>query len=119
MGPFSQDYGSTVLCILLPLVSCCSDGLDSIPGLHSCDFIPIIPFPYLTQTRSPIQVKECYGKGAKLTVTDSNGWTPLHHAARLGKKEVVQYLVENSTCLVVTGVFYSSMWLIVTGVVTG
>ena len=54
-----------------------------------------------------------------MTVTDSNGWTPLHHAARLGKKEVVQYLVENSTCLLVTGVFYSSMWLIVTGVVTG
>jgi len=41
------------------------------------------------------KVKECHGRGAMLTVTDTNGWTPLHHAARLGKKEVVQYLVEN------------------------
>ncbi len=35
-------------------------------------------------------------KGARLTVTDSQGWTPLHHAARLGKKEVVVYLAQNS-----------------------
>lgn len=27
---------------------------------------------------------------------DHNGWTPLHHAARLDKKDVVQYIVEHS-----------------------
>ena len=43
-----------------------------------------------------IQVKENHKKGSKLTVADNKGWTPLHHAARLGKKEVVRYLAENS-----------------------
>ena len=43
-----------------------------------------------------IQVKENHKKGSKLTVADNKGWTPLHHAARLGKKEVVKYLAENS-----------------------
>ena len=42
-----------------------------------------------------LQVKEAHAKGARLTVTDSRGWTPLHHAAQLGKKEVVMYLVNN------------------------
>ncbi|XP_064397829.1 diacylglycerol kinase zeta-like isoform X2 [Halichondria panicea] len=41
------------------------------------------------------EVEEHHGKGAKLTATDSNGWTPLHHAARLEKKEAVQYIVDN------------------------
>lgn len=39
------------------------------------------------------QVKQCHEAGAKLTVTDANGFTALHHAARLGKHEVVEYLV--------------------------
>ncbi len=56
-----------------------------------------IPFMELASLTSPTQVKEHHGKGAKLTATDSNGWTPLHHAARLEKKEVVQYIVENGT----------------------
>jgi diacylglycerol kinase (ATP) len=30
-----------------------------------------------------------------LTVAGSNGWTALHHAARLGKYEIVQYLVQH------------------------
>ncbi len=41
-------------------------------------------------------------KGAKLTVKDSLGWTPLHHAARFGRMEVVQYLVDNSKSVYVT-----------------
>ena len=36
-----------------------------------------------------------HGKGAKLAYVDSNGLTPLHHAARLGRKEVVKYIVDN------------------------
>jgi len=39
---------------------------------------------------------ESHDKGAKLTAADAYGWTPLHHAARLEKKDVVQYLVDNS-----------------------
>ena len=42
------------------------------------------------------QVMESHDKGAKLTAADSYGWTPLHHAARLGKKDVVRYLVDSS-----------------------
>ena len=45
---------------------------------------------------------ESHDKGAKLTAADSYGWTPLHHAARLGKKEVVRYLVENSKYFIYT-----------------
>ena len=41
------------------------------------------------------QVKECHQQGAQLTATDGMGWTPLHHAARLDRKEIAQYLVEN------------------------
>ena len=48
-----------------------------------------------------IRYKTCYcvhsGKGAQLTHADSNGLTPLHHAARLGRKEIVKYIVANST----------------------
>ena len=39
------------------------------------------------------QVQQYYEAGAKLTVMDANGWTALHHAARLGKYEVVEYLI--------------------------
>ena len=42
------------------------------------------------------KVKAFHQQGAKLTMPDSNGWTPLHHAARLGRTEVVQYIAENS-----------------------
>ena len=42
-----------------------------------------------------MQVKEYHEKGAILTVCDGHGWTPLHHAARLGKVEVVQYLADH------------------------
>lgn len=41
------------------------------------------------------KVKAFHQQGAKLTMPDSNGWTPLHHAARLGRTEVVQYIAEN------------------------
>ena len=39
---------------------------------------------------------EYHGKGAQLTLTDSNEWTPLHHATRLDKKQVVQYIIDHS-----------------------
>lgn len=39
---------------------------------------------------------EAHRKGARLANVDQNGLTPLHHAARLGRKDVVQYLVDNS-----------------------
>jgi diacylglycerol kinase (ATP) len=39
------------------------------------------------------KVQQYHEAGAKLTVTDANGWTALHHAARLGKYVVVEYLV--------------------------
>ena len=41
-------------------------------------------------------MKDLHEKGAKLAHVDSNGLTPLHHAARLGRKEVVKYIVDNS-----------------------
>ena len=34
--------------------------------------------------------------GASLTCTDEQGLTPLHHACRHGRKEVVTYLVSKS-----------------------
>ena len=42
------------------------------------------------------KVKEYESKGGQLTATDSNGLTPLHHAARLDKIEVAKYITENS-----------------------
>lgn len=42
------------------------------------------------------QVKDFHSKGANLMEADQNGWTLLHHAARLDKVEVVQYIVKNS-----------------------
>ncbi len=45
------------------------------------------------------QVQECHSEGANLMEIDDNGWTPLHHAAQLDKREVVQYLVEHSEWL--------------------
>ena len=42
------------------------------------------------------KVKAFHQQGAQPTMPDSNGWTPLHHAARLGRAEVVQYIAENS-----------------------
>ena len=45
-----------------------------------------------------LQVKELHTKnGAQLISVDPNGLTPLHHAARLGRKEIVKYIVANST----------------------
>ena len=37
--------------------------------------------------------------GASLTCTDEQGLTPLHHACRHGRKEVVTYLVSKSKCV--------------------
>ena len=42
------------------------------------------------------KVKAFHQQGVKLTLPDSNGWTPLHHAARLGRTEIVQYIADNS-----------------------
>jgi diacylglycerol kinase (ATP) len=41
------------------------------------------------------KVQQYHEAGAKLTVAGSNGWTALHHAARLGKYEIVTYLVQH------------------------
>ena len=41
-------------------------------------------------------VKLYHQQGAKLMAPDSNGWTPLHHAARLGRLEIVKYIADNS-----------------------
>ena len=35
-------------------------------------------------------------KGANITCTDDQGLTPLHHACRHGRKDVVAYLVDKS-----------------------
>lgn len=42
------------------------------------------------------KVKIFHQQGAQLTAPDSNKWTPLHHAARLGRTEVVQYIADHS-----------------------
>jgi ankyrin repeat protein len=42
------------------------------------------------------KVTAFHQQGAQPTMPDSNGWTPLHHAARLGRTEIVQYIAENS-----------------------
>ncbi|XP_019848920.1 PREDICTED: diacylglycerol kinase zeta-like [Amphimedon queenslandica] len=41
------------------------------------------------------KVEEVHHKGARLANVDQHGLSPLHHAARLGRKDVVQYLVSN------------------------
>jgi diacylglycerol kinase (ATP) len=41
------------------------------------------------------KVQHYHAAGAKLTVTDANGLTALHHAARLGKDEIVKYLADH------------------------
>ena len=40
------------------------------------------------------KVKKFHQQGAKPILPDSNGWTPLHHAARLGRTQVVQYIAD-------------------------
>lgn len=42
-----------------------------------------------------VKIKEIHNQGARLANVDVNGLTPLHHAARLGRKEVVKYIVDN------------------------
>ena len=53
---------------------------------------------------------EHHKNGAKLTATDTNGWTPLHHAARLEKTQVVKYIVENGNVLII--LFYKWLYLL-------
>lgn len=45
------------------------------------------------------KVESFHQQGAELMAPDSNGWTPLHHAARLGRTDVVQYIADNSELL--------------------
>ena len=43
-----------------------------------------------------MQVKQLHTKrGAKFAYVDALGLTPLHHAARLGRKDIVKYIVTN------------------------
>lgn len=42
-------------------------------------------------------MKELHSKGARLAHVDAYGLSPLHHAARLGRKEVVKYIVDNGS----------------------
>ena len=42
------------------------------------------------------KVRMFHQQGAILTAPDSNTWTPLHHAATLGRTEIVRYLADNS-----------------------
>ena len=64
-----------------------------------CVCLPLLP-PYLFYTVSSssyvCQIREAHAMGAKLANVDPQGLTPLHHAARLGRKEVVKYIVDNS-----------------------
>ena len=41
--------------------------------------------------------------GASLTCTDEQGLTPLHHACRHGRKDVVTYLVSKSKWYTISG----------------
>ena len=41
-------------------------------------------------------MKELNQRGARLAYVDNGGFTPLHHAARLGMKDMVAYLVDKS-----------------------
>ncbi|XP_041452714.1 diacylglycerol kinase zeta-like isoform X1 [Lytechinus variegatus] len=43
----------------------------------------------------PMKYAELHRKGANLETTDQHGMTSLHHAARFGHKEIVQYLIEH------------------------
>ena len=45
------------------------------------------------------KVKEFHQQGANLMAPDGNSWTPLHHAARLGRTEIVQYIADHSEFL--------------------
>ena len=38
---------------------------------------------------------ELHRKGAYLMTVDQHGMNALHHAARFGHKDIVQYLIEN------------------------
>ena len=51
-------------------------------------------------------MKEIHNQGARLANVDVNGLTPLHHAARLGRKEVVKYIVDNGETLLLVVLFY-------------
>ena len=51
-----------------------------------------------THTRV-LQVQKYHEAGAKLMAADSLGWTPLHHASRFGKYEVVEYIVGHCECI--------------------
>ena len=42
------------------------------------------------------KVKTFHQQGANLMAPDGNKWTPLHHAARLGRTEIVQYITDHS-----------------------
>ena len=42
-----------------------------------------------------MQVKELHARGASLMSVDGNGMTALHHAAKLGRLDVVEYLIKN------------------------
>eukprot|EP00057_Strongylocentrotus_purpuratus_P007050 XP_011661524.1 PREDICTED: diacylglycerol kinase iota [Strongylocentrotus purpuratus] len=43
----------------------------------------------------PMKYAELHRKGANLETMDQHGMTSLHHAARFGHKEIVQYLIEH------------------------
>ena len=43
---------------------------------------------------SPDTVKLLLEKGANINTKDSEGWTPLHHAARSGNEEIIKLLLE-------------------------
>ncbi|KAK2182210.1 hypothetical protein NP493_363g02002 [Ridgeia piscesae] len=43
-----------------------------------------------------VQVKELHAMGASLMSVDENGMTALHHAAKLGSLDVVEYLIKNA-----------------------
>lgn len=54
--------------------------------MNHCFYSPLL-FVY--------KVESIHRKGARLANVDQYGWSPLHHAARLGRKDVVLYIVEN------------------------
>jgi diacylglycerol kinase (ATP) len=41
------------------------------------------------------KIEQLHKQGARLANVDEYGLSPLHHSARLGRKEVVQYIVKN------------------------
>ena len=44
------------------------------------------------------KVKTFHQEGANLMAPDGRKWTPLHHAARLGRTEIVQYIADHGEC---------------------